>query len=432
MAAITVGLSDDWQQVDDSDTFSIISLSISDDDLLNSSQARQSKSSYDLVHSSNQSEGPTPVDIHLHDSEGGCDKNQLDEICDVEMTDVGSPNNTRTLPSDIVNSGIELEALCERTRPVIRVLSSIVTLISRGQYHPPADEVKAKCEALRSRLVCLQDMLCVCAKHRDGGNRPAGFRVDPGLSEWLENLKSQLLGIRDGLREPGNQNLGMMACMSQTQNPNVQLEDFSSQMDGLMAVVRSDCEEFSLPQMPALSASERALYKYHNESRRSFNSAFPLGNHSFHISRTLYALREQILISLDEIDSCEHQGIINISDQRTQMRSLTLGYRKIKELLDLVPSDHALYSLKYSPAGSLTYPELFRLNPDTIRSLTFQLKEVTDDLLLERCRVQSLRYGNDPDGVLDGEELIIKQSSMDMLCNIEELLARMFHIRDES
>jgi hypothetical protein len=110
------------------------------------------------------------------------------------------------------------------------------------------------------------------------------------------------------------------------------------------------------------------------------------------------------------------------------LTALTQSYQHIKESLDLMLSNHASDWIDYSITGGLTYPEFCRLNTDTIRSLLIQLKEVTDDLFVQRSK-QSLRYVNDPDDLLYDAKLAIPEPIIATLSTIEEVLVSILRIR---
>ncbi|KAI1823268.1 hypothetical protein F4861DRAFT_337668 [Xylaria intraflava] len=432
MDATTAELSDDWQHVDDSDTFSVISLPMSEDDTLTSSLVRlPSSSSHDLIHPSHKPDGPTRSESHFHHLDGALDESQVLEKYDMDMVDAIPPDYPQIQPAEIANDLVGLDALHEKLGSLVKLLSDAISTLSRGQHHPPAAEIKAQCEMIRSRLMCLQDILYTYTKHRGGENTYTEHPIDPGLLEWIENLKSELVGVQTTFKEP--RNTGLHATTATTwalrvKDHREQLEHFSCQIHGLMAVVQTDFADVHTPRPPTPPTSQGALSTHPHRPRRPTPTA---GSSMFHLRRTLYALRDQIVTFLDEIYSCERHGIADDSDQRTNRRTSTLNYKKIKESLELMLSNHGSEWIDYGLAGGLTYPEFCRLNPDTIRSLVFQLKEVTDDLFLERCRLQSLRYGQGPDSFLNDENLVIKESSMTMLRTIEEVLTSIFQIRTD-
>jgi hypothetical protein len=181
--------------------------------------------------------------------------------------------------------------------------------------------------------------------------------------------------------------------------------------------------------MPMLGPAEKDIC---TPNRRGYPRPYnrTSGNHNLaHLRRELYTLKDQIVACLGEIHYCEHRGISGSSEQRKTMAALTLNYKKTKEALERMLSNHGCDWIDYSVAGGLTYPEFCRLNTDTIRSLILQLKEVTDDLFLERCRAESVSRRNSPSGISEDEELIkINSTTMNTLQTIEELLVSILQI----
>ncbi|KAI1433889.1 hypothetical protein GGR50DRAFT_695634 [Xylaria sp. CBS 124048] len=335
----TDALSDDWQQVDDSDTFSVISLPTSEAEILCSSPVETlGRPPHDLA-PANQSDEPKLGPLTCYDLDEGLAQFGPDVVV---AADSSSLEHCEGQLPETVSNVVGLEPLCEKLGSLFGLSSGVMFVLAREHYPPPAGEIEAKCEGLRSQLMCLQDIF--------------------------------------------------------------------------------DSENLHVFHMPPLSKpADEGLHIRSNGPHRAFDPTY--------LRRVLYKLKGQIATLLDEIHSYVRHGIFNDSVQCENIKVLMLSYRSIKESLALILSNNESDWISHAPKGGLTYSEFCQLNPDTIRSLICQLKEVTDDLLLERCRVQALRYGNDPDGFLHNEMLLIQESSLGMLRSIEEVLFSTLQIR---
>ncbi|KAI0422675.1 hypothetical protein F5X98DRAFT_324934 [Xylaria grammica] len=418
MATASASISDDWEHVEDTDSFSVISLSMSDDGSTDRPRDRPaipalSTPPDNLDHQPHQSHRP-PAQSLVCPREIGeePDESQAVERCGMDMADVVEPDTPPAQPKEGINNDTNFDSICSTTSSLIKLIPAMPT----DPCHC-APDIITKTKNLGAHLCHLEDILQGYAKHRRPSNRRAELPL--GLSEWLGSLKSELLSIQERLDDP--------TTWSQAAE---KLESFSSQMDGLMSVIQSDYEDFHTLNMPVLAS--QGPHATHRGPGRYASRITSGSNGLAHLRRELYTLRDQIVACLGEIHSCLHSDTFNNRDQRKDMKDLTLSYKKTKESLELMLSNHGSDWIDYSLAGGLTYPEFCRLNPDTIRSLILQLKEVTDDLFLERTRVQSLHYGNDPDGVLQGERMLIEESSFNTLRAIEEVLVSILQLRKDA
>ncbi|KAI0534684.1 hypothetical protein GGR58DRAFT_481910 [Xylaria digitata] len=424
MAATSASISDDWEHVDDEDSFSVISLSMSDDDTPKPPQNRPAISALsgppdNLVRQSRRPpfQSLLQSDAHSREISKESEKDRTVERYGMDTTDVIEPDTPRAQPRAIVNNDSDFDFICATTSSLVKLISAM----SSGSCYGATD-IKTIYATLGSRLCRLQDILRGYSKHRTPRNGPAELPV--GLLDWLGRLELELLSIQETLNDPTTQSQA-----SQANDYYEKLEGFSSQMDGLMNVIQSDYEDFYTLNMPILEDSYTTDRRGHG---RSFSRITSGNNNLAHLRRELYTLRDQIVACLGEIRSCQQDGILSNQDQLETMKSLTLSYKKIKESLELMLSNHGSDWIDYSQAGGLTYPEFCHLNPDTIRSLILQLKEVADDLFLERSRVQSIRWGNDPDGILRDEKMIVEESSMNTLRTIEEVLVSILQLHNNA
>ncbi|KAI1419867.1 hypothetical protein F5Y12DRAFT_187300 [Xylaria sp. FL1777] len=426
MVTTGASISDGWEHVDDNDDFSVISLPMSEDDAPNPSRDRTVttvlRSPPDNgIHPSHQppSENLVRSHAHPHDTNQQPDRNKAVEMCGMDMKDVVEPDTPQAPAREITNQS-DFDCILATTFSLVNLVPKI--LHTPGYFDTRAKELaKPICE----HLLHLEIILRGYSKHRRPGSKPTELPV--GLSEWLDNLKSELGKGRKSSKEPATQSQASLG-----NDYYERLSSLSSQMDGLMTVIRSDFEDFHTLDMPVVTSENDMFTNCFGQPPHSSHPVIATNNNLAHLRRELYVLRDQIVSCLGEIHCCEQHGISNSGNQRRNMTALSLSYTKTKQSLELILSNHGNDWIEYSTAGGLTYPQFCRLNPDTIRSVILQLKEVTDDLFLERCRVQSLRYGNDPDSIMQNEELIFKKSSMDALQSIEELLISILKLRRDA
>ncbi|KAI1131816.1 hypothetical protein F5Y10DRAFT_232615 [Nemania abortiva] len=432
-AGAGAGIPDDWEHVDNSDNFSVISLPTSEDDLIDLGQdlpAIPELSASDALESPRshprQSKGLTRNEPHPHDTGTDLEERRPGDRCVTKTTGVVAKEGER------VNNNGDLDAVHELTNSLAVLVSEIL-----ANGFPPgltthiSDGIKTACATLSSHINRLQGILHGYAQHRRLGSRLAELPV--GLDAWMESLKVALLRLKDTLNSPGTDNSSLASRAYRLRSYLANLKAFSIQMDGLMAVIQIDYEEFHTLHMPMLSSPSSPEDSRTSSGRRhprSFGHTASGNRDLVRLRRELYVLKDQIVACLGEIQSCEHHGISNGSDQRKIMTTLTLSYRKTKESLELMLSNHGGDWIDHSIAGGLTYPEFCRLNPDTIRSLILQLKEVTDDMFLERSRAQTLRYKNSPKNLSRNEGLImISPDIINTLRTLEEVIVGILQIR---
>ncbi|KAJ2992916.1 hypothetical protein NUW58_g2008 [Xylaria curta] len=438
MATTTAAIQDDWEHIDDDGTFSVISLP-SEDDAPGPSRDRSAAPalgslSDNLDHPAHplQPNTHTRNDTHSRDTNGELGEDHAVERYGMDMTDVAEPDTPRAQSEDTVNNDSGFEALCETTNFLAKLLYEILCdPCFRGQIYGVASEIKTECVALSSHIGRLGDILGGYAKHKSIESRLTELPL--GLPGWLESLKTELLSMQETLNDPGIRGSYSTILPRAPRSSWIigyyeNIKTFSSQMDGLMAVVQTDYANFHTLHMPLVLASETdSCTTNRSGHRRSFNRVASGNNNLSHLRRELYTLKDQIVACLSEIHSYEQHGMPNDPDYGKKMATLVVSYRQTKESLELMLSNHGSDWIDYSIAGGLTYPEFCRLNPDTIRSLILQLKEVTDDLFLERSRAQ--RY---PPRNTRIDDLAIGESSIHTLCAIEEVLVSILHLQSRT
>ncbi|KAI1163163.1 hypothetical protein F5B18DRAFT_327873 [Nemania serpens] len=439
MAATSGDISEDWEHVDDADNFSVISLPTSEDDSPDPARARpaipeSSSPSNNLVLPSLRPMSEVLAQSRvsrLPERRRGSNVSgkQPAETCVTNTPDAVKSETPRAKSRERISSDSDFDSLAKTAFSLLKPILEILSVPGfEVQSQSLVGEFAANCEKIRLHLGNLQDILHGYAKHQKLSETIDGLPV--GVPEWLESLKLELLAIQATLSTPTPQGRGSIAVL--VSGHFKKLKVFSGQMDGLMAVIHSDYNDFHALQLPVVLASDEGVLSSNRPGHGHPLSHITSGNHNLaHLRRELYTLKDQIAACLGEIHCYEHHGISNIRDQRKTVANLTYGYKKTKESLELMLSNHGGDWIDYSIAGGLTYPEFCRLNPDTIRSLILQLKEVTDDLFAERCRVQSTRCRNHTGAgpVSSRQELVFSESTMDTLRTIEEVLVLILQVR---
>lgn len=244
MAPAVADIPDDWEHVDDSDNYSVISLPASEADTIDPSQdqpAIPELSGPELEYPCRQpqSEGFTRNRPHPRDTDGDISKNQASKRSLADTIDDNVLNTPRVPSREPVNNDRDLDAICKTTKFLIELIPEILagenhTLIAK--YY--ISTIESGCVAIYSHLGSLLDILNGYAKHRRLGSRLAELPV--GLSEWLDKLKVELLRIRDSVNGPKTlaSFLTPVQHSSQLLAHGESLKCFINQMDGLMAVIQ--------------------------------------------------------------------------------------------------------------------------------------------------------------------------------------------------
>ncbi|KAI0809917.1 hypothetical protein GGR55DRAFT_145385 [Xylaria sp. FL0064] len=409
MATTDVDISDGWENVDGDDNLSIISLPNSEDgtaDLSRDLQAMAVQAPKHAVHASDESpsESPTPVDIRPHGqvmlrSLG----EQAVERCGIDTADVVEPDSPQAPPGDLITKESDFQALLTMTASMKKIMTAILKL-------PPnrADQrAKPSVETACGHLIFLERLLELAKPSTLWvGDKTFGVQFPGGFSKRLRWLNVEALSIKKHWEDLGP---------AERRN---RLKRFSSLLDTFMADLQRGYQRFITSHTADHTAPEKDT--------------------TAHVRRELHALQDQIVALLGEIHSCEHDtGIDNSRGQLTRTITLAVGYKKTKESLDTILSYFESYCthselkswIKHSMVSKLTYAEFCHLDIDAIRSVTLQLAEVRDQLYVERRRVQTLPYMNDPDGMLQGEKMTINDSTLSRLIEAKVLLTSLLRLR---
>lgn len=419
MSTTHSSISEEWEHVEDSDTFSVVSLPWSEDDALDPARPKPtipaSRSSVD-----------TRIVVPLEDQFDGLTLNDTtpDEL-DIDSVKFRLERDAAKAQTiGTANEHVEFDAMCNTIDSLVKLVAEMLS-----DSHFMTGEMKAECTAVASHLNHLQDIMGAYANHRELWRKFIELPV--GMSNWLGTLELELLSIHYSTK--GSKAQDSSSVMSETTQANSHsgsLKSLCDTMDGLMVVIQSDYQNFHMLHMPIMTAPEPDSITVQGGAPGRPASHISRGNSNLaHLRRELYTLKDQIVACLNEIRDCQHHGISSDPDQRGHMASLVLSYEKIRDVLGMMLSNHGCDWIDYSIGGGLTYPEFCRLNPDTIRSLILQLKEVTDDLFLERSKLVSCHYLDDPDGRRGMKEMVVSESSLATLHAIEEVLVSILRAR---
>lgn len=242
MAATAGDISEDWEHVDDGDNFSVISLPTSEDDSLEHPRARpaipnSSSPSDNLVPSSHRprSEALTqrrasrlPEASRTSKTKGS----QPPETCVTSTPDVVKSATPRAKPRDRISSDRDFGSLAETASSLLILIPQLHSALVQARCLPY--DFAANCEKIRVHLDNLRDILHGYAKYERLSGRAAGLPV--GVSEWLGSLKLELLAIQAMLSTPAPEVRGSIDVL--VNGHFKKLKGFSSQMDGLMAVIQ--------------------------------------------------------------------------------------------------------------------------------------------------------------------------------------------------
>ena len=152
-----------------------------------------------------------------------------------------------------------------------------------------------------------------------------------------------------------------------------------------------------------------------------------------YLRRELCELKDQVSACVDELGAYQQWRAATTGggEDLSVVGGIATAYRSIKYSLDTTMANHFA---DWAPGqgqghydvreGGLTYSQLCRLDPDAIRSLHRELRDVAAKLAHDRARAQSMRYLNDPDGLLDREDAPpLDNSRVEHLFTLEERIA---------
>ncbi|TRX91397.1 hypothetical protein FHL15_007621 [Xylaria flabelliformis] len=396
MASAVPGIADDWEYIND-DTFSIHSLA-SEGDAPEPSRASEAVCAVDSPGSLTddpghrpRSESPTPNDSSPSDTKTHPNSAQGVGKCYTNQTIVIRPVTLRKQPEAEVLKASSEDALCKRIKGLTSQLSGLLS--NPGLCGSTHSHLRITCEALRSQLDWTLNTSCFSAL-------PEMLTT---LSELVRSLEHELLQIQKRLE---------MLYLDQANEWPKNIDQLRVQLEAIITGIQSDFPVQSPLMLGPRRISLTTDYKANERPPTCITSGS--GKNSWaHLRQELCALRDQIVACLGEIHSYEHHGIYDLC-QRMKIIAFDRSFKNTKELLE-----RRLASTLRGP----TDHGVRQLNPDTISSLVLQLKEVTDVLFNERCKVQARRRR---DGRYEYEKLFISAPNMDTLTVVDETLVSIF------
>ncbi|KAH9996187.1 hypothetical protein F4779DRAFT_607088 [Xylariaceae sp. FL0662B] len=406
--ATPADISEDWEEVND-DNFSVVSFPASEDGLDNPAKDHISDS-------------PVLPPFRLKRAE----IREPDLANDVEMAgmdlkDVVDPK----LPPPVTSDGtpdvdLDPKFLHHVITSLIKLIVEILGLVNfRGNFviFEGAAKIRNQLIILKGDLEKLAPIMQGYSKHRRPDGRSDHLKLDAGIYEWMASFQVKLVGLQDILQNRE----GKQASTSQqrwdgsdTKPYESLLMLFSTQLKSFLPTLQAEYEQFRACR------SQPWVF----DATLAPPTAARIDRPSVMLRTVLYALKDQISACIKEFEEHQKCGLW----ARKDGFALANSYRSISSSLGLMLSYHAFGGVDHSMAGGIPYVEFCRLNPDSIRSYNLQLKEVLERLYVERYRVMSIRYMNDPDGLLDQIEAD-RNSNIDTLRTIEEALSSIFRVR---
>jgi hypothetical protein len=450
--ATATGLSDDWQEVND-DSFSVVSVPTSDDDdqshltqdqaeggdaneredvmeeekqqqqqshqpLMTAERDRQPGSAFSLPVRSNPP-SYVPSEPQVEPGMDDVERHGMDTRDTVEPEDEDEYDSGEGL-NELLDVDISPTFLCKVATSLIKLLQEINGLLEFQANVPQianADKIKHECLSLIGHLEALEPVLTGYSKHWSLDKPAQEIPLDPGLYECLSDLRIELLGLQALLQGHLQCGGAFSSTRSSTEDHYSKLSSFSTQFSGFVPIMRSDYEEFHLAQMTFLSISEAESSRHEPVTNRSHQ----------HLRREVYNLKDQVQDCIDEISSYLQHIYGEDGDSSSHpLANIRTSYIAIKFALGIMLSNNPSDWIDYGLSGGLTYARFHELNPDTVRSLSLQLKDVVDDLTQQRRLASSSRNG------LSSAALRARNSQIDSLYSIEEVLVSLFRTRPSS
>ncbi|KAI0473999.1 hypothetical protein GGR56DRAFT_649948 [Xylariaceae sp. FL0804] len=432
---VDANIPDDWEEVDD-DSFSVVSLPTSEDGLVDkirlplrpkTPEPSRSPRSREETAEDNAEDFGVNLPAVRSGNEGGTGRNKpsrsarldqhLDEIPKVKFT----PDIFHRVFVYIIPFVKGISVILDTGIPVIldtgveaRILGDWAKCTSAG-----ADRLKAECKRLTRQLQVLEPIVLGYTRNwRLDAAIP--FPLDPGLSEWASSLEVELHALQSQLVNHLNKKTASVTNISQiSEHHSPVLANFTGQLEALNIVLRADYYQYFAADALVSLDSPSPCHDL-PELEKNWRE------------KAVYDLKDQICDCLRELEAHEESVLSINSDETRAISELVGSYRNIKSSLDLILRNLASDWVDYGLEGVLTYAEFCRINPELVRSLNLDLKAVVDDLSLERGRLLSLRYSNDPDDILEGETLCVKRTDIDKLRSIGDFIISVFQIQKPS
>ncbi|KAK8046499.1 hypothetical protein PG996_014563 [Apiospora saccharicola] len=423
---------DDWQDITDDatdDTFSFVSLSISED---SQDEDDCDLSLQPLSLSSRKASVTTKSSPTWTSDEDSEEETGLERLGEVD--NAGNDTTSKTLPESVWSSATSINPILDAdwnppyllkvTTSLGKLIGEIMSAISFHSNFAPLEgtkELRSECGKVRDALQTLEPMVEGYSKHWDS-HQTSGLPLDPGLYEWMSNLRIELLGLQQLLQR----HMGEAHSASHADDASLgiakyhsSLVDSNAVISGFLPILQADYDEFhaaSLHVGPTNGSPAAGQWETH----------WGPGNDAS-VSR----LRRELYDLKDEIDSCQSQFHLiqrgAVTRDPEALQSLATSYALIKAGLGTMLSNHASEWLDYSMAGGITYHEFCQLNPDTIRSLILQLRDVRNNIDSDINVLKSAGWIDNieaPHGIIP-----IEESDVETLRVLEKVLCSLLRIK---
>ncbi|KAI1267753.1 hypothetical protein F5Y18DRAFT_309812 [Xylariaceae sp. FL1019] len=427
-------ITDDWEHVDD-DTFSVRSLNPSPPSESRPASPTVDASADTLRDLRSPPHKPQPQPDH-RDNVDQNEKRGHEETDNILLVrELTSPGTDKANPKQVPTKEINAQTLHSIALSIQLQLARMATdVIPRKSYKARLDDeiyniIQSLCWVIYEKVAELKDILHSYSGYCKSRERPITLPIDPGLREWLGGLAETLTNLKESINEPAS----FTKSLPYLKKHRESLNNYNTQIEVFLPVMQADFAEFHTAGLYVLENNNQRLATLQSEppSTGDRHAHRPPGSKVDHLRRELYSLRDAICSYLEEANGCLKLVFAHPND-RAALETVTLSYGDIKKALETMLSNHASDWIDYSTAGGLTYPEFCRLDPRTIRLLIPQLHEIKDDIFLAAQKARESRYMNDPDGHIEDEGVYFRESILDILRNIAEMLLSLFHLRQEA
>lgn len=430
MAKTAAEISDDWSEIDDDDNFSIVSLPT--DDGQSEPVATPSPADAAPVEPSRTItlpiRGPRPEDAGpppCYDDVPAADAKDTLPATETAASTWSASSSDRSV-NEILDVDLDPTFLQKVASSLIKLIGEVLGTINfEGNFDQPqgAYGIRAQCYALRDHLKSLEPIMLGYSKHWDPDEaNSVTLPLDPGLYEWMSNLRIELLGLQDILQRHMANNLGVGApdkrtTASRLDKYNDSLVEFATEIENFLPIIQEDFNEFHAANLPA-EVTDSAASGAHHET------LFGPGRDAAvaRLRRELYDLKDWVSTCRSEVRMYRQRQALAAEPQ--DLLDLSDSYQVIKSTLDSILTSNPSEWLDSSTAGGLTWPEFCRLNPDTVRSLTLQLREVGEKLTSHRNEVNAVRYT-----LLEDRALEFGADDLATLQSVRDILSDLFRIR---
>lgn len=220
-------ISEEWEHVEDIDTFSVVSLPLSEDDSLDPDRPKPtipaSRGSADtrvVAQLEDQFVGLTLNDTTPDELDRDSKQSRLErDVADLQM--IGTANGY-----------IEFNAMRNTIDALVKLVTEILS-----DSHLLTGDMKAECTVVVSHLSHLQEIMSGYAKHQGPWRKHVELPV--GMSNWLGILERKLRSIHYSTKASKSQDSSSdMSDTTQANGGSNSLKSLCDTMDGLMVIIK--------------------------------------------------------------------------------------------------------------------------------------------------------------------------------------------------